>query len=102
MNGHAACIYNLTWTIECAYSCHHPFHLITTPSFSSLLPSHPVSSSPPFLLLPSAASRDLEGARSVLTMMKEKDITAGTESYGALAAAFAERGDMEGVEKVSL
>ena len=38
----------------------------------------------------------------MLTMMKEKDISAGTESYGALAAAFAELGDMEGVEKVSL
>lgn len=56
MNGHAACIYNLTWTIECAYSCHHPFHLITTPSFSSLLPSPPISSSPHPLPTPSLSS----------------------------------------------
>lgn len=35
-------------------------------------------------------------------MMRENGITVGTESYGALVAAYAEQGDMEGVEKVSL
>lgn len=102
-----------------ALQYHHSLCLLTASTFSSLLPSSslrspslpipssfipspPLLSSHPFFLPHSAASRDLEGARSVLTMMKDKDITAGTESYGALAAAFAERGDMEGVEKVGL
>ena len=49
----------------------------------------------------SATYRDLDGARSVLDMMKDNDITPGTESYGALAATYAEKGDMEGVERVS-
>ena len=43
---------------------------------------------------------DMAGAHSVFDALSEKGITVTDQSYGALAVAYAEQGDISGVHKV--